>query len=249
MKQTREALRASEEQLRIADKRKDEFIATLAHELRNPLGTIAYAASLIAKSDTSDPTVKWGSEVIDRQLKHITRLLDDLLDVARISTGKIGLDRQRIELADVLKAAIESSKPLIERFSHTFEVHLPSEPALLDADSERLTQVFMNLLTNAAKYTDPGGRIYLEANVQGDEVTVSVKDTGTGIAADKLPYVFDMFFQTDGGTGRTLGGLGIGLSIAKQLVELHGGSLEAFSAGLGRGSEFIVRLPLLHTRT
>jgi len=240
---TQEALRASEERLRTADRRKDEFIATLAHELRNPLGAITYAASIIGKSESADPAVKWSSEVVERQVKHMTRLLNDLLDVGRISTGKMNLDMRRIELASVLDAAIEASRPMIERYRHTFEVVPPSEPVFLTADAERLAQVFTNLLSNSAKYTEPGGRLCLTATKQPEEVIVSVTDVGVGIAAEKLPHVFDMFYQADDSFERTLGGLGIGLSLAKRLVEMHGGTIEAFSEGLGKGSEFRVRLP------
>jgi len=243
--ETQQALRASEEKLRIADRRKDEFIATLAHELRNPLGAITYAASIIAKSNIADSSVKWSSEVVERQVKHMARLLNDLLDVGRISTGKMKLDMRRIELAGVLDAAIESCRPIIEQYRHTFEVVPPSEPVFLTGDAERLAQVFTNLLSNSAKYTNPGGRLCLTAEKQAQAAIVSVSDVGVGIAAEKLPHVFDMFYQADEGFERTKGGLGIGLSLAKRLVEMHGGTIEAFSEGLGKGSEFKVRLPAL----
>jgi signal transduction histidine kinase len=191
----------------------------------------------------ADPTAKYGTEVIKRQLKHMTRLLNDLLDVSRISTGKIKLDRQPIELADIIGAAIESSQPLIERYGHTLEVHLPSEPILLNVDAERLTQVFANLLNNAIKYTKPHGSIAIGAERRENRLAVWVKDSGIGIAEDKLPHVFEMFYQASGATEQASGGLGIGLSLAKELVELHGGSLQAFSDGVGKGSEFQVTLP------
>ena len=241
--ETQEALRASEERLRSADKKKDEFIATLAHELRNPLGAITYAAALIGKSGITDSTVKCGSDVIERQVSHMTRLLNDLLDVGRISTGKIKLDMRPIGLASVLDAALEASRPIIERHHHSFEVISPSEPVLLTGDAERLAQVFTNLLNNSAKYTDPDGNLCLTATKQAQEVIVSVRDDGVGIAPEKLPHVFDLFYQAEEGLERTSDGLGIGLSLAKRLVEMHGGTIEAFSDGLGRGSEFVVRLP------
>jgi len=243
--ETQEALRVSEERLRLADRKKDEFIATLAHELRNPLGAITYAASIIGKSEIADASVKWASEVIERQVRHMARLLNDLLDVGRISTGKMKLDMRRIDLATVLDAAIEASRPIIERYRHTFEVIPPSEPVFLTGDAERLAQVFSNLLSNSAKYTNPGGRLCLTAKKQAEEAVVSVSDVGVGIAAEKLPHVFDLFYQADEGFERTKGGLGIGLSLAKRLVEMHSGTIEAFSEGLGKGSEFKVRLPAL----
>jgi PAS domain S-box-containing protein len=239
------ARKALEDALKEADRRKDEFIATLAHELRNPMGPIVNAAMLLRQGQPTDSRLQWSCEVIDRQVKHLTRLLHDLLDISRISTGKIELLKERLTLSQALRSAMESSQPLMEQRAHSLEVTLPSEPVFLHGDPVRLAQVFANLLNNSAKYTQPGGRIRLMAKRHGNEAVVSVHDNGMGIAHDKLPHVFDMFFQADGGFERAHGGLGIGLSLAKRLVEMHGGSIEARSEGIGKGSEFSVSLPIV----
>jgi len=183
--------------------------------------------------------------VIERQIEHLTRLIDDLLDISRISRNRLELRKERLELADVITGAVESSRPFIEQRGHELTVTLPPEPLYLKGDVVRLTQVFLNLLNNAAKYSDDGGRIRLEAARQGDEVVVRVKDSGVGIPPEKLSSLFELFFQVDHSLERSQGGLGIGLSIVRRLVELHGGRVQATSEGLGRGSEFIVRLPVL----
>lgn len=239
-----EQMRRLNAELRAADRRKDEFVATLAHELRNPLAPIRNAVRLLQQKGPPEPELAWGRAVIERQVAHMTRLLEDLLDVSRIAQGKLELRRSLVLLSAVLDAAIETSRPAIESAGHTLEVELPPTPTQLDADPVRLAQVFSNLLTNAAKYTERGGRIVLSARREGDEVAVSVRDTGIGIAPEMLGDLFRMFSQVQPTAQRSQGGLGIGLSLVKGLVELHGGRIEARSEGLQRGSEFIVHLPL-----
>ena len=230
--------------LREADQRKDVFLATLAHELRNPLSPIRNAAQMLASPKLETEQLQWARSVIQRQVKHMALLLDDLLDVARITQGKLELKRQHLALNSVVDSAVEAARPLLDRKRHRFTVALPSEPITLHADPLRLSQVLSNLLTNAAKYTDAGGHIGLSARVEGRGLCVSVKDNGIGIPAESLNGIFAMFSQVEGAAARSEGGLGIGLALVNGLVELHGGSVEAKSAGLGHGSEFIVRLPL-----
>jgi PAS domain S-box-containing protein len=232
-------------ELKEADRRKDEFLATLAHELRNPLAPVRNAVQVIRLKGSEEPEVRWSRDVIDRQVAHLTRLVDDLLDITRITRDKLELRKERVELTEVIKAAVETSRPLIEQRGHELTVSLPPEPVYLSADLVRLAQVFMNLLTNAAKYTERGGRVWLTAKRQEGEILVQVKDTGVGIPAEKLPRLFELFFQVDPSLERAQGGLGIGLSLVRRLVELHGGTVKAQSAGLGEGSEFTVHLPIL----
>jgi PAS domain S-box-containing protein len=233
-----------ENELRDADRRKDEFLATLAHELRNPLAPIRNAVQVLKAKGPQDPDLMWSRDVIDRQVGQMARLLDDLLDVSRITRNKLELRRSRVSLAVVIETALETSRPLIDQMRHPLVVSLPPQPVTLDADTTRLAQVFSNLLNNAAKYSDPGSRIWLTAERRGSELFVSVRDTGIGIAGDRLRHVFEMFSQETPALERAQGGLGIGLSLVRGLVELHGGSVEATSEGTGRGSEFIVRLPV-----
>jgi PAS domain S-box-containing protein len=237
-------LRQSEEALRLADRRKDEFLALLAHELRNPLAPIRYALAANKKPGRTPEQCRRAEEIIERQVTHMSRLLDDLLDISRITRGALGLKKTRAELTSVIGAAIETARPILDEKQHTLLLDLPSQPVQLEADVVRLAQIFSNLLINAAKYTDPGGRIQLRAVQQDTEVIVSVSDNGIGIAAEMLPQVFNMFFQSHSALGRAEGGLGVGLSLVRGLLALHGGSVEARSEGPGRGSEFIVRLPL-----
>src|SRR5262245_8865145 len=232
------------EELREADRRKNQFLATLAHELRNPLAPIRNAAQILKVKGPAQPELTWGRDVIDRQVQVMARLLEDLLDVSRISRNKLDLRTCRVGLAAVVEAALETSRPAVEAGGHDVTVSLPPEPIHLDADPVRLAQVFANLLNNAAKYTEAGGRISLTARRQGDEVIVAVRDSGIGIPAEILPRIFDIFSQATPALERAQGGLGIGLSLAKGLVELHRGSIEAHSDGPGRGSEFVVRLPV-----
>jgi PAS domain S-box-containing protein len=234
-----------EEALELADRRKDEFLATLAHELRNPLAPIRTAVHLLRKSAGMDRERTLAvMEMMDRQVHHLIRLVDDLLEVSRISCGKIELKMEPTDLAVVIEHAVDISRPLIEASGLELAVSLPRRPVLFDADPVRLTQVLANLLNNAAKYTEAGGRITLEAERERDRAVVSVSDTGLGIPADMLPRVFDLFTQIDHTLGRAQGGLGIGLALVRNLVQLHGGDVEARSEGTGRGSVFIVRLPL-----
>ncbi|HET8875314.1 MAG TPA: ATP-binding protein [Casimicrobiaceae bacterium] len=230
--------------LRDADRRKDEFLATLAHELRNPLAPIRQAARLSRSPEASDAQRRWSQEVIERQVKHMALLLDDLLDVSRITRGKLELRRARVDLASVVAMALETAHPLIDDRRQTVIHDLPAAPIILDADSMRLAQVLANLLTNAAKYSEPGGIIELAAVREVDEIRIDVKDGGIGIEPTLLPRVFEMFSQMHGSLDRAEGGLGIGLALVKGLVELHGGRVEAHSAGLGHGAQFSVRLPL-----
>ncbi|HYE93753.1 MAG TPA: ATP-binding protein [Terriglobales bacterium] len=232
-------------ELKEVDRRKDEFLATLAHELRNPLAPLRNAAQLLRVRESAEAELRWGRDVIERQVEWLTRLIDDLLDISRITRNNLELRRQRVEIADVVNGAVESSRPLIDARGHALTVTLPSEPIYVDGDVVRLAQVFLNLLNNAAKYTEPGGRIRLTAALQGDEVVVRVTDTGMGIPPEKLPRLFEMFFQVDRSLERTQGGLGVGLSLVRRLVELHGGRVTAHSDGVGAGSEFTVRLPVL----
>lgn len=238
-------VRRVEEELRDADRRKDEFLATLAHELRNPLAPIRNAVQVLKVKGPQDPDLIWGRDVIDRQVGQMARLLDDLLDVSRITRKKLELRRSRVSLATVMEIALETSRPLIDQMRHALVVNLPPQPVTLDADTTRLAQVFSNLLNNAAKYSDPGSRIWLTAERRDNELVVSVKDTGIGIAVDRLWHVFEMFSQEKPALERAQGGLGIGLSLVRGLVELHSGSVEARSEGVGKGSEFIVRLPVV----
>jgi PAS domain S-box-containing protein len=228
--------------IRASDVRKDAFLATLAHELRNPLAPIAN--SLEAMRSSNNVTQQTSSRaIIERQVGQLVHLVDDLLDVARINQGKLELRRRRVLLADVLHAAVETSRPTIEGQGHSLMITQPEEAVWLDGDLTRLAQVFANLLNNSAKYTEPGGSIRLTATAAAGEVTVTVRDSGVGIANDLLPHVFDMFVQADRSLERAQGGLGIGLTLVRQLVQLHKGTVTAHSEGPGRGSEFVVRLP------
>jgi len=232
-------------QLREADRQKDEFLATLAHELRNPLHPIRGAVELLRLKQDLDPELRLSRDVIDQQVSHLARLVDDLLDVARITRDKLELRKQTLNLTDILKGAVESSRTFLQSHDHQASVVLPLENVQLDGDLVRLTQVFVNLLNNAAKYTPAGGKIWISAWVDGERVNVSVKDSGIGIASDKLPHLFEKFFQVDSSLERSDSGLGLGLTLTRRLVELHGGTMEARSEGLGKGSEFLVSLPIL----
>jgi len=238
--------KAAEMALREADRRKDVFLATLAHELRNPLAPIRNAAQMLASPQLGSEQLQWARSVIQRQVKHMALLLDDLLDVARITQGKLELKKQQLSLNSVVDSAVEAARPLLDRKSHRFSVTLPSEPITLDADPLRLSQVLSNLLTNAAKYTDAGGHIGLSGRIEDGGLCLSIKDNGIGIPAESLSGIFTIFFQVEDAAARSEGGLGIGLALVNGLIELHGGSVEAKSEGLGRGSEFIVRLPIVN---
>jgi PAS domain S-box-containing protein len=230
--------------LREADRRKDEFLAMLAHELRNPLAPIQNAVHILREKGPPVPELDWARDVIERQLSQLSRLVDDLLDVSRITQGRIELRKQRIDLTAVVHDAVEASAPQIERAGHDLTVELPPEPLQLDADPTRITQVLMNLLNNAAKFTDPGGLIRLVAERDDDQLVIRVRDNGIGIPAPMLQRIFEMFMQADRSLERSQLGMGIGLTLVRWLVALHGGTVEAQSGGPGLGSEFTVRLPL-----
>lgn len=233
------------EELRGQDRRKDEFLALLAHELRNPLAPLRNGVAIMRLCAGPDDPNDEVLGIMERQLEHMVRLIDDLLDVSRISRNKIELRRQRIALADALHSAIETTRPILQSAGHTLEVDLPSEPIQLDADMTRLTQVFGNILHNAAKYTEPGGRITVTASQTGELAAIQFRDNGIGIPAASLPTIFDMFSQVERSSERSSGGLGIGLALVKGLVELHGGTVDAASEGDGKGSTFTVLLPAL----
>jgi len=239
------------DRLRETDRRKDEFLATLAHELRNPLAPIRNSVLILRLKEGDDPDSSWAREVIERQVGHMTRLIDDLLDISRLTRNKLEPRMERIELAAAIGDAVETVRPLINEMGHELTLDLPETPVFLDADRTRLGQVFANLLSNAAKYSEQGGRITVSVlvNHRENSVAIAVKDEGIGVAVEQLPQIFDMFAQFTPSLERTQGGLGIGLALARGLVELHGGTIEAHSAGLGKGSEFVVRLPLASSST
>jgi PAS domain S-box-containing protein len=239
-----ERMRA-QEALQNKDRQKDEFLAILAHELRNPLAPLSNAVQIMKRPDLDEKRLAWCHDVIDRQIEHMVRLVDDLLDVSRISRGKIELKREYLELSAIIDSAVESTLPFIEATGHQLTVSLPDEPLVLNADPVRLTQVFANLLNNAAKYMKAGGDIYLSVRRQGTTARVSVRDTGIGIPAEALLSIFDLFTQVNIGASHAQGGLGIGLALARSLVQMHGGSIEVYSAGPGQGSDFVVYLPLV----
>jgi signal transduction histidine kinase/DNA-binding response OmpR family regulator len=231
--------------LRDADARKDQFLAMLGHELRNPLAPVLNAVKLVERQEADHPELLRVVAAADRQIGHMTRLLDDLLDVSRIRNGKIELRRARVDLRDVLRDAVHAQEALVIERRHALAVELPADPLVVDGDPVRLTQIAGNLLHNAAKYTDPGGHLALSARREGDRAVFTVGDDGIGIDRGMLPRVFDMFVQAEQGSDRAHGGLGLGLTLVKNLVEMHGGDVEARSQGLGHGSDFEVRLPLV----
>ena len=240
--------REAVEALREADRRKDEFLALLAHELRNPLAPLRNGLQVMRLASDDPNLFARSRDMMDRQLSHLVRLVDDLLDISRISRNKMELRRARVLLADVISSAVEIARPALEAAGHELTVSLPPEPVPLEADLTRLAQVFGNLLNNSAKYTEPGGRVWLTARREGGQVVVAVRDTGIGIPAFALPNIFDMFSQVDRSIERSAGGLGIGLALVKGLVEMHGGTVEAASPGPGQGSTFTVRLPVQRER-
>ena len=280
-KQLELKLERSVEQLRAADRRKDEFLAMLGHELRNPLASMRNDVQILRRMAPADPAPARAIERIDRQVAHMVQLVDDLLDVSRISQGRISLQKERIELATLIECALATSRPFIEAHRHTLAVTLPAWPVHLEGDPVRLIQVIRNLLDNAAKYTEDGGQIWLETEVasrprapsllrmaktengggrvdgssvvaaarseEGHELIVRVRDTGRGISPEFLPYVFDVFTQADHTLDRSQGGLGLGLTLVKQLVELHGGEVAVHSAGPGQGAEFSMRVPIVES--
>jgi signal transduction histidine kinase len=237
------ALRAAEEALRNADRRKDEFLAMLAHELRNPLAPIRTASEVLARTLPPEARTQATLDLVKRQVVHITRLVDDLLDVSRITQGRIKLQRRPVELAAIVTQAMESVEPLLRKKRHTVTRIASFQPLYVDGDSARLVQCLSNLLTNAAKYTDPSGAIRVELRCEQGDAVIAVSDNGMGIAAALLPRIFDLFVQSDRSLDRSEGGLGIGLSVVQRLVRMHGGEVSAASAGPGRGATFEIRLP------
>ncbi|HYH45952.1 MAG TPA: sensor histidine kinase, partial [Thermoanaerobaculia bacterium] len=237
-------LRARADALAETDRRKDEFLAMLAHELRNPLGAIANAAHVMDQIGTTQPPVQRAVGVIQRQIQHLVRLVDDLLDVSRITRGKIELRLEPVDLRDAVRSAVEMTRPIVEAKEHALQVELPPEPLSVHADVTRLEQVLGNLVRNAAKYTEPGGRIEITAWSEDGEAAVRVRDNGIGIPPELLPRIFDLFIQGEQSLDRSGGGLGIGLTLVHRLVEMHGGQVAAQSGGEGQGSEFTVRIPL-----
>ena len=231
--------------LKEADRHKDEFLAMLAHELRNPLAPIHNAVQLMHRQSFTDPQLTWSRDVIGRQLAHLTRLVDDLLDVSRITRGKINLTKVVIEIGTLMTRTVETVQPLIDERGHTLTVDVPGGMLAVLGDPTRLVQALGNVLSNAAKYTERGGRIALSAAQSGPEVTIRVRDTGVGIPSELMPNIFNLFTQLDRTSGPPQSGLGIGLALVQRLVEMHGGSVTAHSDGLGQGSEFVIRLPLL----
>jgi PAS domain S-box-containing protein len=237
-------LKEAEEALKVADRRKDEFLATLAHELRNPLAPIRNAVELLRRAKWDHALMEQARNIMERQLAQLVRLVDDLLDVSRITTGKLELRKERVELAALLPNAVEETRALMEAKSHELTVMLPEQPIHLQVDPARIAQVLSNLLHNAAKYTEQGGHIRLTAERQGEEAVISVQDSGIGISAEHLPQIFEIFSQVVPALDRSTGGLGIGLALVKRLIQLHGGSIAVHSDGSGRGSQFVVRLPV-----
>ncbi len=233
------------EELAAAHRRKDEFLAVLSHELRGPLAPLRTAAGVLRLLGPDDPRFREARDIIDRQVTHLGRLVDDLLDVSRVTRGKVTLHLERLAVADVLAAAVEAARPAAAARGHRLEVTPPEGPLSAEGDPTRLAQVVANLLTNAAKYTPDGGVVRVTAAREGDQAVIRVRDSGVGIAADLLPHVFELFTQGRHEPGRSEGGLGIGLAVVKALAERHGGRVEARSDGPGKGSEFVVGLPAL----
>ncbi|HTF87509.1 MAG TPA: response regulator [Planctomycetota bacterium] len=238
-----------ENALRDADRRKDEFIAMLAHELRNPLAPIVNGLEMMRLKNLNDPQLVWCRDVITRQVAHLSRLVEDLLDVSRITQGKIKLQTAEVELTKVIERAIETVRPLIDSHHHALTVHMPEDPVVIHGDAMRLAQILSNLLSNAAKYTQDSGKIQLHVSCTDSDVQIRVKDSGVGIPAEMMPKMFELFVQFERTLDRSQGGLGIGLALVKRLVELHGGDVSVHSEGSGRGSEFVVHLPLIPARS
>jgi PAS domain S-box-containing protein len=232
-----------------ANRSKEEFMALLSHELRSPLSPILNALNILRQMKTNDPIIEQAGNIIDRQVGVMVRLVDDLLDITRITKGKLRLTKEHVELRVVVNHAAETVRPFMDARKHEFSVSLPTKPIWVEADPARMEQVVVNLLNNAAKYTDTGGLIRVTVNREGDEAVIRVKDNGVGITPELLPHIFELFTQVDGSLGRSYGGLGIGLALARNLVEMHEGRLQASSSGLGKGCEFTIKLPVLAVPT
>ncbi len=243
--QKQEAEQKRADGLAEANRSKEEFLALLSHELRNPLSPILNALNILRQIRTDDPIIQQASNIIDRQVGQMVRLVDDLLDISRITKGKLRLSKEQVELRGAMNRAAETARPFIDARKHEFSLQLPTEPIWVEADPARLEQIAANLLNNAAKYTDPGGFIWMTVSRDGAEAVVRVRDSGGGIPAEMLPRIFDLFTQVDGSLSRSHGGLGVGLALVRTLVEMHDGRVQAYSAGLGKGSEFTVKLPVL----
>jgi signal transduction histidine kinase/CheY-like chemotaxis protein len=243
--QIQEHLRHQAQTLREVDRRKNEFVATLGHEMRNPLAPLGHAVRLLELRETTDPGLTQIRDIIDRQVQQLERLADDLLDISRIAQDKIELRKEPADLAAVVTQAVQMSAPHLNARHHHFEVNLPAEPVWLEADPVRLVQIIVNLLNNAAKYTEPGGQIWLAVQQEGNEAVIRVRDTGIGIPQEMLPHIFDLFTQGEWAVDHAQGGMGIGLALVRRLVDLHHGTIAAHSAGPGLGSEFVMRLPAL----
>jgi signal transduction histidine kinase/ActR/RegA family two-component response regulator len=243
-----EALRSSEaeaKKLVEADARKNEFLAMLGHELRNPLAPIRYAVKIMRQRGSDDLELCWARDVVDHQVRQMAELVDDLLDISRVTTGKVRLQKEPVDVATIVAFAVETSRPMIEILHHRLSIVLPPGPVMVEADSLRLAQVLSNLLNNAAKYSKTGGQIRLVVSVENSEAVFRVRDNGIGIPPDMLGRIFELFTQVDNSLDHSQGGLGLGLTLVRTLVEMHGGRVHAHSEGLGLGSEFVVRLPLL----
>jgi CheY-like chemotaxis protein len=240
-----EAQKKRADNLAAANRSKEEFMALLSHELRSPLSPIINALNILRQMKTNDPIIEQASNIIERQVGQMVRLVDDLLDISRITKGKLRLTREKMELRVVANHAAESARPFMEARKHEFSVALPTRPIWVEADPARMEQVVVNLLNNAAKYTETGGLIRLVVSQEGGDAVIRVRDNGIGIAPERLPHIFDLFNQVDGSLGRSYGGLGIGLALARNLLEMQDGRLQAQSAGLGKGSEFTVHLPVV----
>ncbi len=243
-----EALRNSEAETRKlveADARKNEFLAMLGHELRNPLAPIRYAVKIMKQRGSDDGELCWARDVVDHQVRQMAELVDDLLDISRVTTGKVRLQKEPIDVATIVAFAVETSRPMIETLHHRLSIVLPPGPVMVEADSLRMAQVLSNLLNNAAKYSKSGGQIRLAVTAEGSEAVFRVRDKGIGIPPEMLAQIFELFTQVDQSLDHSQGGLGLGLTLVRNLVEMHGGTVAAHSEGLGRGSEFVVRLPIL----
>ena len=243
--QAQEAQKKRADALAEANRSKEEFMALLSHELRNPLSPILNALNILRQMRTDDPIIEQAGSVIERQVGQMVRLVDDLLDISRITKGKLRLQKEQVDLRVAMNRAAESVRPFIDARKHEFSLLLPTEPIWVEADPARLEQIGVNLLNNAAKYTDPGGSLGLSVSREGADAVIRVRDNGVGIPPEMLPRIFGLFTQVDGTLSRSHGGLGIGLALVSTLVEMHGGRVQASSAGLGRGSEFTVKLPVL----